>query len=153
MDLSKHITDNSRGYLHSLFSPDSNKCFFISLVPYIHIYLYYFLILCSYFHPLFLTLLATRHILQFTIFDSISLQPARNITEITLHSSQRKKMFRVNYNQNNYSNLISGSKYELFLPPYQITFFLAFGQAKIFFSYRILMNILIYILFCDKKIS
>ena len=127
--------------------------FFISLVPYIHICLYYFLILCSYFHPLFLTLLATRHILQFTIFDSISLQPARNITEITLHSSQRKKKFRVNYNQSNYSNLISGSKYELFLPPYQITFFLAFGQFKIFIGYHIVRNIFLYILFCDKKLQ
>ena len=127
--------------------------FFIPLVPYIHIYLYYFLILCSYFHPLLLTLLVTRHILQFTIFDSISLQPARNITEITLHSPRRKKKCRVNYNQNNYSNLIFGLNYELFLPLYQITFFLRFGQAKIFFSYHILMNILIYILFCDKKFS
>ena len=127
--------------------------FFISLVPYIHIRLYYFLILCSYFHPLFLTLLATRHILQFTIFDSISLQPARSITEIKLHSPRRKKKCRVNYNHNNYSNLIFGLNYELFLPPYQITFFLGFGQAKIFFSYHILMNILIYILFCDKKFS
>ena len=125
--------------------------FFIYLISYIHICLYYFLILCPYFHPLFLTLLATRHILQFTIFDSISLQSARDITEITLHSPRRKKKCRVNYNQNNYSNLISGSKYELFLPPYQITFFLAFDQAKIFFSYHILRNILIHILFCDKK--
>ena len=90
--------------------------FFTSLVPYIHIRLYYFLILCSYFHPLFLTLLATRHILQFTIFDSISLQPARIITEITLHSPRRKKKGGVNYNQNNYSNLIFGLNYELFLP-------------------------------------
>ena len=128
--------------------------FFISLVPYIHICLYYFLILCSYFHLLFLTLLATRHILQFTIFDSISLQPARNITEIKLHSPRRKKKCRVNYNQNNYSNLIFGLNYELFLPLYQITFFLGFGQAKIFFSYHILMNILIYIhiILCQKNL-
>ena len=90
--------------------------FFISLVPYIHICLYYFLILCSYFHPLFLTLLATRHILQFTIFDSILLQPARIITEITLHSPRREKKGGVNYNQSNYSNLIFGLNYELFLP-------------------------------------
>ena len=48
----------------------------------IHICLYYFLILCSYFYLLFLTLLATRHILQFTMFDSISLQPAHHIREI-----------------------------------------------------------------------
>ena len=76
----------------------------------------------------------------------ISLQPARNITEVkkTFHSAQGKKKYRVNYNQNKYSNIIIfGTKYELFLPPYQITFFLVFGQAKIFFSYQILMNILI----------
>ena len=73
--------------------------------------------------------------------------------EITLHGPQRKRKSCVNYNQKNYSNLISGSTYELFLPPYQIIFFLAFGQAKIFFSYQILRNILICILFCDKKIS
>ena len=35
-----------------------------------------------YFYLLFHSLLATRHILQLTMFDSISLQPARNITEI-----------------------------------------------------------------------
>ena len=104
----------------------------------------------SHFHPLFLTLPPTRHILQFAIFDSIPFQPARNLKKITVHSPRRKKKCRVNYN---YNQLIFGSKYELFFPPYQITFFLAFGQAKIFFSYSILMNILIYILFCDKKIS
>ena len=60
----------------------------------------------------------------------------------------------MNYYQNKYSNIkLFGTKYKLFLPPYQITFFTAFGQAKIFFSYHILMNILIYILFCDKKKS
>ena len=71
------FTDNSCGYLHSLLLPHSNKCFFICLVPYIYICLYFFLILCYYIHLLFLTLLSTRHILQFTMFDSISLQPAR----------------------------------------------------------------------------
>ena len=66
----------------ALFRPDSNNCFFICLVPYIHICLYFFLILCFYFHLLFHFLLATRHILQFTMSNLISLQPARNITEI-----------------------------------------------------------------------
>ena len=101
-------TDNSCVYLHSLFLPDSNKCFLICQVSYLHICLYYFLILCSYFHHLFLTLLATRHILQFTMFDSISLKPARNITEIKkkIHSPRRKKKCRVNHNQNKYSNKI-----------------------------------------------
>ena len=47
--------------------------------------LYYFLILYFYFHFFFPSLLATRHILQFTIFDSISLKPARNITEVLLN--------------------------------------------------------------------
>ena len=113
--------------------------FSICLVPYIYICLYYFLILCSFFHLLFLTLLATRHILQFTMFDSISLQPARNITEIkkTLHSPRQKKKYRVNYNQNKHSNIIVfGTKCELFLLP------LVFGKAIIFFSNHILMNIL-----------
>ena len=124
--------------------------FFICLVPYIHIFLCYLLILCSYFYLLFLTLLATRHILQFKMFDSISLKPVRNIAEIK--KTRRKKKSSVNYNQNKYSNIkLIGTKYKLFLPLFQITFFTAFGQAKIFFSYHILMNILIYILFCDKK--
>ena len=35
-----------------------------------------------YFHLLFPSLFTTKHIVQFTMFDSISLQPARNITEI-----------------------------------------------------------------------
>ena len=49
----------------------------------IHLYLSLLFPHCVfYFHLLFLTLLATTHILQFTMFDSISLQPARNITEI-----------------------------------------------------------------------
>ena len=75
----------SCGYLHSLFLLDSNKCFFICLVPCMYICLYYFLILCSYFYLLFLTVLFLRHILQFTMFDSISSQPGRNITEIKKH--------------------------------------------------------------------
>ena len=54
-----------------------------------HICLCYVLVLCSYFHLLFLTLLATTHILQFAMFDSVSIQPARNIMEI------RKKHFIV----------------------------------------------------------
>ena len=66
----------------ALFLLDSDNCFYICLVPYIPICLYYFLILCFYFHLLSSFLLATRHILEFTIFDSISLQPARNISEI-----------------------------------------------------------------------
>ena len=116
-------------------------------------FLYYFLILCSYFHLLFLTLLVTRYILQFTMFDPISLQPARKYygdkKNFIVHD---KNKYHVNYNQSKSSNkIIFWIKYELFLPPYQITFFLAFGQAKIFFSYHIFTSILIYILFCDKK--
>ena len=117
--------------------------FFICLVPNLHVCLYYFLILCSYFHLLFLTHVATGHILQFTMFHYF-ITTCPYITEI-------KKALQ---NQNKYSNIIIfGTRYELFLLPYQITFLLAFGQAKIFFSYHILMNILIYTLFCDKKIS
>ena len=52
-----------------------------------------------------------------------------------------------------FSNIIIfGTKYDLFFHPHQIDFFLAFGHAKIFFSYHIVLNILIYI-FYDKKIS
>ena len=77
-----------------LFLPDPSNCFFIYIIPYIHICFYYFLILCFHFHLLFLTLLATKHILYFTMVDTISLQPARNITQIkkTLHSPRRKKV-------------------------------------------------------------
>ena len=50
-----------------------------------------------FFSPSFHPLLATRHILQFTMFDSILLQPARNITEIKKITSQlttKEKMSR-----------------------------------------------------------
>ena len=86
----------------ALFLPNSNNCFFLRLVPYIHTCLYYFQILCFCFHCLFHAFFAMRHIPQFTMLDSISLQPARNITEIKiLHSPLRKKKCRVNYNQPN----------------------------------------------------
>ena len=77
--------------------------FFICLVPYIHICLYYFLIFCSYFHLLFLALLATRHILEFTMFDSISLQPARNVAEI-------KKYFIVHDKRKSVALIITDTK-------------------------------------------
>ena len=47
--------------------------------------------------------------------------------------------------------IIFGTKYEFSLLPHQITFFLTFRQAKIIFSYHILVKILIHILFCNKK--
>ena len=85
------------------FLPDSNNpFFFIFLAPYVPICPYYFLILCFYFHLLSHPVLATRHILQFTMLASISLQPARNISEIKNTSqSTTKKNFRVNHNQPN----------------------------------------------------
>ena len=64
----------------ALFLPDTNNCFFIWIVPYIHICFYYFLILCFYFH--LSSLLLMKHILDFTMFHIIPLQTARNITEI-----------------------------------------------------------------------
>ena len=66
----------------TLFLPDSNNCFFICSVTYIPICLYYFWILCFYFHFPFHLLLATSHILQVTMFDSTLLQPVHNTTEI-----------------------------------------------------------------------
>ena len=80
------------------------------------------------------------------MFDSISLQPAGNITEV-------KNQFIVyEYSKyNNYSNIIIfGTKYELFRRPYQITFSLAFGQAN-FFNYHILMTFLITYNFVAEK--
>ena len=60
----------------------------------------HFLNLCFYFHLLFHSLLATKHIPQFIMFDSISLQPASNITEIrNTHSPLPKKKCCVNCNQ------------------------------------------------------
>ena len=59
--------------------------FFLTLITVficIYICFYYFLILRFYFHLLFLNLFATKHILQFTMFDIISLQTASTITEI-----------------------------------------------------------------------
>ena len=52
------------------------------------------------------------------MFDSISLQPARNTTEIrkTLYGWRRKKKCHAGYNQKN--ALMYGTKYEFFLPPY-----------------------------------
>ena len=71
-------------------------CFFLTLINVFFIHFYYFLILCSYFHLLFLALLTTRHILQFTMFDTISLKPARNVTEIknTSQSITKEKVSR-----------------------------------------------------------
>ena len=64
-------------------------------------------------------------------FDFITTWPKYHGDKKTLHGPRRKKKRRVSNNQNKYSNIIIfGTKYELFLPPYQITFFLAFGQAK-----------------------
>ena len=57
----------------TLFLHDCNNCFIICLVPYIPICRYYFLIFCFYFLLLFPSVLATRHILQFAMFDLISL--------------------------------------------------------------------------------
>ena len=77
----------------ALFLPYSNNCFFMYLVPYIPICL----ILCIQFH-LFLSLRSMRCILQFTMFDSISLQPAHNIMEIrNTHSPLPRKKVCINY--------------------------------------------------------
>ena len=53
---------------------------FSTIYPYLFLVFFSFCILI--FTLFFLTLLATRHILQFTMFDSILLNPTRNITEI-----------------------------------------------------------------------
>ena len=103
---------------------------FSNIHPYLSLLFSHFVFL---FSPSFFTLLTTRHILLFTVlmFDSISLQPAYNITEIrkTLYSSWQKKKCHINYNQN------KCSKYMV--------------QSMSFSS--LLFHILINILFCDKK--
>ena len=98
----------------------------IRLVLYIHICLYCFFIICSYFHLLCL--------LQFTMFHNF-ITTCPKIKEIKKHFITKGNI------------IIFAAKYEIFLLSHQITFFLAFGQAKIFLSYEILMTILIYILF------
>ena len=81
----------------TLFLPDSNNCFFLCLVPYIHISLYYFLILCFYFHFLFLTYLW---------FDFITICPQHYRDKKILQSLQQKKKSCVNYNQTKCSILV-----------------------------------------------
>ena len=60
--------------------------------------------------------------LQFTMLDSISLQPARHITEIKkiLHSPQRKKKYRVNYNQPKWKSKTRVRSCELRVQIYQL---------------------------------
>ena len=83
----------------ALFLPDSNNYLFICLVLYIPICLY---ILRFYFNLLFHSVLTNRLILQFTMFDSISLQPACNNLEIRNTSQPTtKKTYCVNHNQSN----------------------------------------------------
>ena len=116
----------------ALFLPDSNNHFFICLVPYIPICFYYFLILCFCFHLLFHSLLATRHILQFTMIDSTSLQPlepARNISEMRNTSSHStKKNYSVNHNQPN-ALIFSWNKVWVFLSSLQNYFLFSFWSG------------------------
>ena len=84
--------------------------------------------------------------MQFTIFDSISLQPARNIKEIQKYfivHDKRKNVALIITKSNALILIIFGIKYDYFLPSHQLNFFLAFVQAKRFFSYQILVNILL----------
>ena len=102
----------------------------------------HFMFLFSHFSFFFL---ATRHILQFTMFDLISLQPAHNITKIKITSQSTTQEKVLHYQTKCLNIIILGIQYEFFLPPYQVTFFFVFGQdkdQKSFFSYYILVNIL-----------
>ena len=95
-----------------------------------------------YFHPhvlLFLFLLATRHNLQFTMFDLISLKTVPNITEIKYTSQcTTKENYRVSYFRGTkcFSSLLINFLSFQFLIRLQIRL------QKSFFSYRILMDIL-----------
>ena len=73
---------------------------FSGLYPYLSLLFSHFVFF--FFHLLSHSLFATRHILQVTVFDSISLQPARNISEIrNTWQSTTKKNCRVDHNQTN----------------------------------------------------
>ena len=121
LDLQKQITDNSCGYLHSLFLPDSDKCFFIYMFSTIHPYLsllfYHFVLL---FSPSFSY--SSRHETHSTIYNVW-------LNFITLHIPRRKKECRVNCNRNKYCYIIIfGTKYEIFLPSY---FLFSFWSGQI----------------------
>ena len=57
------------------------------------------------------------------MIDSISLLPARNITEIKyfIDHEERKSVFLI-ITKPNTQIILFGTKYEFFLPPYQLTF-------------------------------
>ena len=126
-----------------LFLSNSNKWFFIYLVLLIHIFHCYFLIL-YFFLTFFFLVFFSWDILRFIMFDSISSQLVCNITKTkNKYFIVYNKRKSVNYNQNKCSNIIIfGANCKFFLPSNQLAFFLAFGQAKRFFTYHILMNIL-----------
>ena len=108
-----------------------------------HICLYYFLILCFYFHLLFLTPLATTHIFQLTVFDSISFGPACNMGII--HSLQQKKNCHINFNLTKCSNImvVKSMIFSLSLSTCFLCSFWSDNRSNIvFFSYHILINIL-----------
>ena len=108
----------------ALFLPDSNKCFFICLVSYIPIHIIpIHIILCSYFYHIFLALLATRRILQFTMFDSILLEPARNSTEI------KKRHFIIHHKRKSVAFIITKTNNDIWFngwvfPPSLSNYFL-----------------------------
>ena len=63
---------DSSNYIFSIY------VFLIYLLLYFHVCLYHFFFgffFCFYFHLLFLTLVVTRHIVQFTMFDLIHCSP------------------------------------------------------------------------------
>ena len=78
----------------ALFLPDTNNCFWY---VYYHIFVSTIFSFCVFIFTFFHTLLTTRHILQFTMFDSISFQLVSTITELKiLHNPQQKKKRCIN---------------------------------------------------------
>ena len=120
---------------------------FKTIYFYLSLLFFHFQFLFSSSHPfyfhhhvlLFLFLLATRHNLQFTMFDLISLKTVPNITEIK-NTSQctTKENYRVSYFRGTkcFSSLLINFLSFQFLIRLQIRL------QKSFFSYRILMDIL-----------
>ena len=118
-------------YLHSLFLPDSNVFFYMfsTIHPYLPLFSHFVFLFSLSFSC------SSHHEISYNLQCLI-----RFHYNLPVISRDKKTLIITKTN----TLIIFGTNYELFLPLYQITFFLAFGQAKIFFSDHILINILIY---------
>ena len=117
-----------------------NDSLFTTIYPYLFLLFSHFGILFSpsfSYSSAYETFYILQSLIQFHYNLPVILQRYKK-----LYSAPKKKCC-INYNQIDYSNIaIFGTKYDFFLPPYQLTFsFLTFVQAEMFFT-LILINIL-----------